>query len=83
MNSLGPCAFEAGPKTPVITNCASGNCFPNIAIYGMVPPSPIEQEGFLKIDSEAFIMDFDSQGFVSGAFQPDAGSSNDRVIFES
>ena len=49
----------------------------------MVPPSPMEQEGCLKIDSEAFIMDFDNQGFVSGAFQPDAGSSNDRVIFES
>ncbi len=37
-NSLGPCAFEAGPKTPVITNCALGHIFDNNPINGIDPP---------------------------------------------
>ena len=41
-NSFGPCAFEPGPKTPVITNCALGNRSPSIAMKGIVPPSLIE-----------------------------------------
>ena len=40
-NSLGPCAFECGPSTPVTTNCARGNFAPSIAMNGMLPPSPI------------------------------------------
>ena len=46
-NSFGPCAFEPGPNTPVITNCASGNFSPNIAIKGIEPPSPIDRAGLL------------------------------------
>ena len=44
-NSLGPCAFDFGPSTPVIRNCASGNWLPSIAMNGIVPPSPIAAAG--------------------------------------
>jgi len=40
-NSLGPCALEWGPSTPVTTNCACGNFSPSIAINGILPPSPM------------------------------------------
>jgi hypothetical protein len=40
-NSLGPCALECGPKTPVTTNCACGKRSPSIAMNGIEPPSPI------------------------------------------
>ncbi len=44
-NSLGPCALECGPSTPVMRNCAPGKCLPSIAMKGIVPPSPIAAAG--------------------------------------
>src|SRR5271169_3219950 len=44
-NSFGPCAFACGPSTPVMRNCASGKCFPSMAMNGIVPPSPAAAEG--------------------------------------
>jgi len=40
-NSLGPCALECGPNTPVTTNYAFGKRLPSIAMNGIEPPSPI------------------------------------------
>src|SRR5580704_6987546 len=44
-NSFGPWAFECGPRTPVMRNCASGKCLPSMAMKGIVPPSPTAAEG--------------------------------------
>ena len=41
-NSLGPCAFDCGPNTPVTMNCVDGNLMPSMAMNGMVPPVPID-----------------------------------------
>src|SRR3546814_10174910 len=34
-NSLGPCALECGPSTPVIMNCAPGNFSPSMPMNGI------------------------------------------------
>ena len=39
-DSLGPCALEWGPRTPVATNWVSGKLLCRSARNGMVPPSP-------------------------------------------
>src|SRR5690606_40795598 len=39
--SFGPCAFECGPSTPVIMNCARGNFSPSMPMNGIEPPSPM------------------------------------------
>ena len=54
-NSFGPCALDPGPRTPVITNCALGNCSPNIAINVIVPPSLNEHAGSPKKFNDAEI----------------------------
>ena len=39
-NSFGPWALLPGPRTPVMTNWASGRERPSIPMNGIVPPSP-------------------------------------------
>ena len=47
-NSFGPCAFELGPRRPVIRNCASGNFAPSMPMNGIVPPSPMAIIGLIQ-----------------------------------
>src|SRR5690348_17539208 len=75
-NSFGPCAFECGPRTPVIRNCAFGNFSPSMPMNGMLPPSPMYTGGAPKASCEACATACSSQGDSAGAFQPlDAFSS--------
>jgi len=69
-NSLGPWALDCGPKTPVIKNCASGNCSPSIAMNGMVPPSPMNIAGLSKNANDALLTESESHSANGGAFQP-------------
>jgi hypothetical protein len=80
-NSFGPCAFECGPSTPVIMNCAPGNFSPSMPMNGMVPPSPMYIAGAPKNSCEAWSIACSSQGASAGAFQPveDFSTSNSTV----
>src|SRR5262249_4041253 len=69
-NSFGPCAFDSGPSTPVITNWAFGNLRPSMPMNGIVPPSPIEAADLPKKDFEARSTAESSQGSSFGALQP-------------
>src|SRR5262249_13573280 len=80
-NSLGPCAFECGPRTPVIRNWACGNRSPSMLINGIVPPRPMNAGGLPKKLREASSSDRASQGANSGAFQPAAPQSGLKVTF--
>ena len=63
-NSLGPWAFDWGPRTPVMRNWASGTFCPSIAMKGMVPPSPMLMAGSPKKAREALSLAAASQGFL-------------------
>jgi len=41
--SLGPCSLLETVAAPVTINAALGNCCPNDAMKGMLPPRPIAQ----------------------------------------
>src|SRR3989339_1087097 len=82
-NSFGPCAFDFGPKTPVLINWVLGNITCNFAINGIDPPSPIYAAGLLKKHCEAFSFAAASQSLNSGAFQPKPASSDLKLIFAS
>src|SRR5579871_4692963 len=80
-NSLGPCALECGPSTPVMTNCVLGNFSPSMPMNGIEPPSPIYEAGLPKACWEASVTAFSSQGASCGACQPDWPSlpSNETI----
>ena len=69
-NSFGPWAFDSGPSTPVIRNCASGYRSPSIDINGMPPPIPMPPAGLPKWLMEAAVRASASHGSVTGAFHP-------------
>src|SRR5512135_3367710 len=80
-NSLGPCALECGPSTPVTTNCAAGNFSPSIAMNGMLPPSPINAAGAPKASCDAAASDAASHGASAGAFQPEEPTCPENDTF--
>ena len=69
-NSLGPCALEWGPSTPVTTNWVFGYFSPSIAMNGIDPPSPMKATGLPKCAALALLSDAASHGASFGAFQP-------------
>src|SRR6185503_799871 len=69
-NSLGPCALECGPRTPVTTNWVFGYFSPSIAMKGIEPPSPMNATGLPKCATLALFNDAASQGASFGEFQP-------------
>src|SRR5262249_47306245 len=69
MNSLGPWAFDCGPRTPVITNWASGYRAANIPTKGIEPPSPYARAGAPKLRSDAASSAPHSHAAKPGAFQ--------------
>ncbi len=69
-NSFGPCAFEPGPSTPVMQNCASGNFSPSMSMNGIVPPSPMYIAGLPKCRCDAASSACSSHGASAGASQP-------------
>ena len=75
MNSLGPCAFDFGPSTPVTRSCERGNFSFSIAMNGIVPPSPMYAADFPQSWSEAASRAVASHGAAEGAFQPVAAES--------
>jgi len=79
-NSFGPCAFECGPSTPVIMNCAPGNFSPSIPMNGIVPPSPMYIAGWPKNSLLAVSIAFSSHGTVAGAFHPLLADSRGSVV---
>src|SRR5882724_11886737 len=78
-NSFGPCAFDFGPNTPVIRNCACGNFSPSMFMNGIVPPSPIHAESLPQIACDAASAARFNQGEVAGAFHPVAPQSGSKV----
>ena len=80
-NSFGPCAFECGPSTPVMKNCARGNRSPSMFMNGIVPPSPIHATSRPYDCNEACASAVFSQLAVSGAFHPVAPQSASNETF--
>src|SRR5258708_39721526 len=79
MNSLGPCAFDLGPSTPVTSSCAAGNFAFSMLMKGIVPPSPMKAAGLSKRLREARSSAAASHGAVDGAFQPVAAESHSKL----
>src|ERR1700743_574867 len=74
-NSSGPWALEAGPSTPVITNCACGKARPSMPMNGIEPPSPIMAAGAPNAALDASPSAVSSQGANGGDSQPEPGVS--------
>jgi hypothetical protein len=77
-DSLGPWAFDPGPRTPVARIWAAGNRAANHPMKGIVPPSPIRPDGWPKQNSDAWSMADANQATSGGAAHPPATASPDH-----
>src|ERR1700744_673408 len=78
-NSLGPCALECGPSTPVTKNCVCGKRSPSILRKGMVPPPPKLTASRPYTFCEARCIEFSNHGANAGAFQPPDDDSGSKL----